>query len=590
MKNTFYALLVLIALSAGLSAAPPKPNIIIIFTDDQGYADLACYGNKKNKTPRLDQLAKEGTRFTSFYSQTVCGPSRSALLTGRQPIRSGGWGMPADEITWAELIRKAGYQTACIGKWDVSNRRAIIPRMPNAQGFDYFYGALGANDAGVVKLHENNEAAGSTRDMGGLIKLYTDKSIDYLKNKRDPKKPFVLYLAHTMMHTIIDASPKFRGKSKGGLYGDVVEEFDYETGRLLDTLGELKLSEDTLVIYTSDNGPWNQDRYTKRKKGHPAGSIFWGEAGSLRNGKGSPYEAGYRLPCIIRWPGKVPAGRVNDAIFATIDFMPTFANLCGFEVPKDRRIDGMDQTDLILGKRETGREFFYFNKAGVRKGKWKYLKSDAHFHGYAVDDSRKKVDELFDLEADLGERTNLAAKHPKIVNELKELMAELEAKDSKKNNASKDSRPKFKLDYKKKGARDGVRQIKATLGNGSVVFDVTDQVGIGGGVIDLVEGQWSPKVLVRLHLTGLERFGVTIGGKIFTGAYYGENFPSHKDRLQTRMLDVKGNPLKGRYLLKFTPPNSQKRIAGYYEAEVPQTELKSGARKIELSWVDFYRK
>jgi len=437
--KTIFTILALITLPIKAADQPIKPNIVIIFTDDQGYVDLACYGNKKNKTPRLDRLAKEGTRFTSFYSQTVCGPSRSALLTGRQPIRSGGWGMPADEITWAELIRKVGYQTACIGKWDVSNRRAIIPRMPNAQGFDYYFGALGANDNGTVKFHENNKAAGATKDMGSLIRLYTDKSIDFLKNKRDPKKPFVLYLAHTMMHTIIDASPKFRGKSKGGLYGDVVEEFDYETGRLLDTLDELELGDNTLVIYTSDNGPWNQDRYTKRKKGHPADSIFWGEAGPLRNGKGSPYEAGYRLPCIVRWPGKVPAGRVNDAIFATIDFMPTFANLCGFEVPKDRRIDGMDQTDLLLGKRETGREFFYFSKAGVRKGKWKYLKPDAHFHGYAVDDSRKKVDELFDLESDLGERTNLAVKHPKIVAQLKQLMVELEAKGSKKKNASKKS-------------------------------------------------------------------------------------------------------------------------------------------------------
>ena len=414
--------LVFLAPGFRLNADAQRPNILIIFTDDQGYADLGCYGNTKNRTPRLDQLAKEGTRFTSFYSQTVCGPSRSALLTGRQPIRSGGWGMPASEITWAELIRKAGYQTACIGKWDVSNRKPIIERMPNAQGFDYYFGTLGANDGGGVAFHENNERAGNTRDMGNLTRLYTDKAIDFLGNKRDKKKPFILYVAHTMMHTIIDASDKFRGKSKGGLYGDVVEEFDHETGRLLDALDELKLSNNTLVIYTSDNGPWNQDKYTKRKKGHPKDSIFWGEAGPLRNGKGSPYEAGYRLPCIVRWPGKVPVGRVNDAIFATIDFMPTFANLCGFEVPKDRHIDGMNQTDLILGKRETGREYFYFNKAGVRKGKWKYLKHDAHFHGYAVEDDRKKVDELYDLEADLGERTNLAPNHPKIVAQLRQLM------------------------------------------------------------------------------------------------------------------------------------------------------------------------
>jgi len=412
----------IVLLFAGILNAAERPNIVIIFTDDQGYGDLACYGNKKNKTPRLDQLAKEGTLFTSFYTQTVCGPSRSALLTGRQPIRSKGWGMPAEEITFAELIRKVGYQTACIGKWDVSNRKAIIPRMPNAQGFDYFYGALGANDNGTVHFHENNEPAGSTKDMGGLTTLYTDKAIDFLKSKRDKKKPFVLYLAHTMMHTIIDASERFRGKSKGGLYGDVVEEFDYETGRLLDVLDELKLREDTLVIYTSDNGPWNQDRYTKRKKGHPVGSIFWGDAGPLRNGKGSPYEGGYRLPCIVRWPGKVPAERSSDAIFATIDFLPTFANLCGFDVPKDRRIDGIDQTKLLLGKTKSGRKDFYFNKAGYRLGKWKYLKPNAHFHGYAVEETRKKVDELYDLEADLGERNNLAEKHPEIVAKLKARM------------------------------------------------------------------------------------------------------------------------------------------------------------------------
>ena len=278
----------------------PRPNILILFTDDQGYADLACYGNEKNKTPRMDRLATEGMRFTSFYAQAVCGPSRSALLTGRYPLRSKGWGMPAGEITFAELIRPVGYQTACIGKWDVSNRKAIPDRMPNAQGFDYYFGTLGANDGGGVAFHENNEPAGKTRDMGSLIRLYTDKAVDYLKNKRDPAKPFVLYLAHTMMHTIIDASARFKGKSQGSLYGDVVEEFDHETGRLLDVLDSLGLRENTLVIYTADNGPWNQPAYTNKKKGHPKGSVFWGEAGPLRAGKGSCYEGGYRVPCIVR--------------------------------------------------------------------------------------------------------------------------------------------------------------------------------------------------------------------------------------------------------------------------------------------------
>lgn len=403
-----------------LAAANPGPNILIIFTDDQGWGDLACYGNRKNRTPRLDRLAKEGTRFTSFYSQTVCGPSRSALLTGRYPQISRGWSMPAEEITFAELIRKAGYQTACVGKWDVSNRRPIIDRMPNAQGFDYYFGPLGANDGGRVKFHENNEETGATDDMGSLIRTYTDKSIDWLENKRDPTKPFVLYLAHTMMHTIIDASPKFRGTSVSGLYGDVVEEFDFETGRLLDKFDELGLRDDTLVIYTTDNGPWNQPKYYRRKKGHPEGSIFWGESGPLRNGKGSPYEGGYRAPCIVRWPGRVPTGRVSDAVWATIDFLPTFANLAGFKVPADRDIDGVDQTDLLLGRTEKGRESFYFDNAGIRMGRWKYLLPKAHFFGYAIEDDREPVEELYNLDEDIGETVNLAARHPDIAARLRE--------------------------------------------------------------------------------------------------------------------------------------------------------------------------
>jgi len=407
-------------------SAAPRPNILIIFTDDQGYADLACYGSRTNRTPRMDQLAKEGTRFTHFYAQAVCGPSRSALLTGRYPIRSKGWSMPASEITWAERIRKVGYQTACIGKWDVSNRKAIIERMPNAKGFDYYFGTLGANDGGRVAFHENNEPAGQTRDMGSLLGLYTDKAIDFLKNKRDKNKPFVLYVAHTMMHTIIDASPRFKGKSKGSLYGDVVEEFDYETGRLLDVVDELGLRDNTLVIYTTDNGPWNQPAYTTKKKGHPEGSIFWGNAGPLRAGKGSCYEGGYRAPCIVRWPGKVPADRLSDAIFATIDFMPTFAHLAGFEVPDDRVIDGVNQTELLLGKsKEGGRDTFLYNNNAVRQGRWKYLRAEHKVPGFAQDKEREQVEELYDLEADIGERDNLAAQHPEKVRELKELMERL---------------------------------------------------------------------------------------------------------------------------------------------------------------------
>ena len=430
MKHLFGFVVLLFLAQASL--AQLRPNILIIFTDDQGYGDLGCYGNEKLNTPRLDQLAREGTRFTSFYAQPVCGPSRSALLTGRYPARSQGWSMPADEITFAELLKTVGYQTACIGKWDVSNRKAIIERMPNAQGFEHYFGPLGANDGGLVKFHENNEPAGETTDMASLTRMYTDKAIDYLKNQRDPTKPFVLYLAHTMMHTIIDASPRFKGTSEAGLFGDVVEEFDSETGRLLDTLDELELSDNTLVIYTSDNGPWNQPAYYENKKGHPKGAVFWGETGPLRAGKGSAYEGGSRVPCIVRWPGKVPAGRVSDALFATIDLLPTFGYLAGFEVPRDRIIDGVNQADLLLGKSETGdRKTFFYSQiserpVAIRSGKWKLLlpgRAPEKPHRYLTDFGTNGF-ELYNLDSDIGERNNLADQYPEIVQELQKQFAQ----------------------------------------------------------------------------------------------------------------------------------------------------------------------
>ena len=311
--------------------------------------------------------------------------------------------------------------------------------MPLAQGFDYYYGALGANDDGTIVYHENNERIGRSKDMAGITRLYTDKAINYLENIREEGKPFALYLSHTMMHTDIDASPKFKGKSKGGLYGDVVEEFDYETGRLLDKLDELKLTENTLVIYTTDNGPWNQKKYRAWEKGHPPRAKFWGDAGPLRNGKGSNYEAGVRVPAIVRWPGKVKAGAESDAIFATLDFLPTFATLCGFDVPNDRQIDGVDQTALLLGKDKNGARntFVYcahkdrkkniYTANGIRVGKWKYLKAKQYVPNFTVEDDRKEVEELYDLEADLGETTNLADEHPGIVEKLKGKLEDWEA-------------------------------------------------------------------------------------------------------------------------------------------------------------------
>jgi arylsulfatase A-like enzyme len=409
----------LLFFSAVMMVAAAPPNIVIIFTDDQGYGDLGCYGSTTIRTPRIDRLAAEGTRFTNFYAQIVCGPSRSALLTGRQPVRSGGWSMPASEITFAQLLQERGYATACIGKWDVSNRSAAPARMPRAKGFGYYFGTLGANDGGRVAFHENDERAGETDEMGSLTELYTDKSIAFLRASRT--KPFLLYLAHTMPHSVIGASAKFRGKSKAGLYGDTIEEIDFNVGRLLDALKELGLEENTLVIYASDNGPWSNHAEPLRKR-HD-GAIAWGSSGPLREAKGSTYEGGLRVPCIVRWPGQVPAGRTSDAIFATIDFLPTFATLSGFAVPRDRIIDGVDQTELLRGKNVRGARdhFHYFSQNelhAVRQGAWKLLLPNRKvFYSYVKDRGSAAV-ELYDLEADPGEKTNVAAANPAAVERL----------------------------------------------------------------------------------------------------------------------------------------------------------------------------
>ena len=435
MLKIFITIVGLIGLSTGV-LAQQKPNVVVIFTDDQGYADLGCFGSQENQTPVLDQLAKEGTRFTSFYAQPVCGPSRSALLTGRYPVRSKGWSMPASEITFAEILKENGYQTACIGKWDVSNRKAIIDRMPNAQGFDYYFGALGANDNAKSTLYRNNNLDRRTDDMAGITRLYTEEAIDYLVNQRDPQKPFLLYLAHTMMHTIIDASPKFKSDTGDNLYRAVVEEFDYETGRLLKTIDKLGLKENTLVIYTTDNGPWNQPKYYEMKKGHPKNSIFWGDAGPLRDGKGSIYEGGIRVPCIMRWPGKISAGKTNDGLMATLDLLPTFAALARVKVPDNRIIDGVNQLDFLLGNSPSARTSYIYNPGlasvqtrilqgnAIREGDWKLISPLKV--GVFLEDGGSGDWELYNLKEDIGESDNLATKYPRRVKRLKALLKSIE--------------------------------------------------------------------------------------------------------------------------------------------------------------------
>ncbi|MFI3303207.1 MAG: sulfatase-like hydrolase/transferase [Rikenellaceae bacterium] len=412
------------------SSEDKRPNVVIIFTDDQGYADLGCFGSTTNKTPVMDQLHSEGTSFSNFYAQPVSGSSRSALMTGRYPIRSGGRSMPASEVTIAEMAQQAGYETACIGKWDISGRKAIIEQMPNAQGFDYYFGTLGGNDSGTIDLYENNNYVRTTSDMSSLLRMYTEKSINFLCS-RDEEKPFFLYLAHTMMHVVIDASKDFKGKSAGGLYGDVVEEFDYETGRLLDALEQLGVSDNTIIIYATDNGPWCQRKYTQRPSAsgkYPEGTTFWGDVGGLRGGKGSAYEGGSRVQCIMKWKDMIPEGRTCDGLMATLDFMPTFANWMGYTIPEEIRMDGVDQSKMILGRtKKSARSTYCYGQhheglekfCAIRNDRWKLLLPNREINTIYLMDFGTNDFELYDLKKDIGETKNIVKKKKKIVKQLR---------------------------------------------------------------------------------------------------------------------------------------------------------------------------
>ncbi len=394
-----------------------KPNFVIFFTDDQGYNDVGCFGSPSIRTPNLDRMAAEGTRLTSFYAQTVCGPSRTALLTGchfmRAAPRARGWNLPGEEVTLAEVLKKAGYATGCVGKWDLSGRRYIEDRHPLSQGFDSFFGTLGANDAGTVALMRDREALGPERDMGRLTGLYTEEAVSFIEKRAGG--PFFLYLAHTMPHVRIGASEAFRGKSPRGLYGDVIEELDASLGRVLEALRKAGLEKSTVVLFTSDNGPW-------LSKGELGGS-----AAPLRAGKGSAWEGGFRVPALLWGPGRIPAGRVAGGMVATLDVLPTFARMAGAELPGDRVLDGRDQSAYLSGRAESSarEEFYYYlqqHLQALRRGRWKIqLPREKPVMGYAPEGLPIRAPQLYDLEADLSEREDVSAKHPDVLRELLEL-------------------------------------------------------------------------------------------------------------------------------------------------------------------------
>ncbi len=421
--------------------AAETPNFVIIFTDDQGYEDVGCFGSPDIRTPRLDAMAAEGMKFTSFYAQPVCGPSRAALMTGCYPMRVAERGhtkqvhpiLHEDEITVAEILKAKGYATACFGKWDLAKHAQsgfFMDLFPTRQGFDYFYGTPTSNDR-VANLYRNEELIEPKSNMATLTRRYTDEAIAFIK--RSQKQPFFVYIPHTMPHTKLDASPQFKGKSNRGLYGDVIEEIDFNVGRILDAIRKNGIEKKTYVLFTSDNGPW-----LIKNKNHADGHLnqdHGGSAGPLRSGKVSTFEGGLRVPTILWGPNRVPAGTSCDKIASTLDVLPTLAALSGSKVPDDRVIDGENITHLFHGnfdKANPDKAFYYYLRVhlqAVRQGRWKlHLPREKEPIGaapFARNNHIAPADRvgfgkpfLVDLNRDIGETTDVSDQHPDVVKRL----------------------------------------------------------------------------------------------------------------------------------------------------------------------------
>ncbi len=419
-----------------------RPSFVVFFTDDQGYNDVGCFGSPRIRTPHFDRMAREGIRLTSFYAQPVCGPSRAALLTGCYPIRVAEPGntkgghtiVHPKEITVAEVLKEAGYATALIGKWHLAGgRRSTYPseRMPNAQGFGYFFGTPLHNGytrtvsarSFRTQWMRNSEVIDDFLDqseMDLVTQTYTKEAIQFIRRHKD--RPFFLYLAHNMPHVPLGASKAFRGRSKRGLYGDVIEELDWSLGEILKTLKELGIDEHTLVLFTSDNGPWIEKHL----------GDYGGSAEPLRGSKMMTWDGGPRVPCIVRWPGKIPAGSVSNEVVTTMDVLPTFAKLAGAKTPSDRIIDGKDAWPILRGQAgaRSPHEAYYFycytHLQAVRSGKWKLVLPRPARPPWCswsarLVDAVKSV-ELYDLDADVAEEHNVAAQHPGVVARLMKLI------------------------------------------------------------------------------------------------------------------------------------------------------------------------
>ncbi len=425
------------------NGADRRPNVIIILLDDLGYTDIGVYGAPKIRTPYADRMAAEGVKLTDFYAESLCSPTRAALLTGSYAERVGMdrvcWpdseiGLHPDEITIADLLREQGYATACIGKWHLGHHPEFLP---TNHGFDYYFGLPFSNDMGPdsrreafppLPLMRNEEIIEEGPDQRYLTRRYTAEAIGFMEENRD--RPFFLYLAHTFPHVPLYVSEEFEGVSEFGLYGDVVEELDWSTGRILEAVEDLGLDEDTLVVFASDNGPWLQ-------KG--AGG---GLATPLRDGKGTAWEGGHRVPAIMRWPGRIPAGKVVNEITTVMDLYPTLAELAGAELPGDRVIDGRTLLPLLTGEGEFEpyEAYFYYRLRGlraVRAGEWKFHREGTYrdynniYYDYTPDYRIHVYESLFNLDEDPAEQRNLALDHPELVEKLKAVLEEHEEEMSR---------------------------------------------------------------------------------------------------------------------------------------------------------------
>ena len=447
-----------VACLPAFSAPKPKlPNIIVVFIDDMGYGDLGCYGATGYSTPNLDKMASQGVRFTNFVAaQAVCSASRAGILTGCYPNRVGisgalmpdsKIGLNPDEETIAEVLKKQNYKTAAIGKWHLGCLKAFLPLQ---QGFDEYLGLPYSNDMWPVyydgkpagsavnyrksnypqlPLIEGNEKIRELKtldDQSELTTMYTERAVRFInQNKKDP---FFLYLAHSMCHVPLAVSPKFKGKSQQGLFGDVIMEIDWSVGEIVKALDQNGLTKNTLIVFTSDNGPW-------LNFGNHAGS-----AGGLKEGKGSSTEGGQREPCIMKWPGHIQEGTICNKLASTIDLLPTFAAITNSDLPK-KKIDGVNILPLMLGDPNANpRESFlyYYRKnslEGVRKGNWKLVLAHPGrtYHGFApgkdgfpggTNENFPFEEALYDMRRDPGEQYDVKEFYPEVVAELKKIADE----------------------------------------------------------------------------------------------------------------------------------------------------------------------